>query len=140
MWSRTGHEGCVLITFERVTKQYLDATVAVDALDFEVPTGKTMVLVGPERLREDHHAAHGQQAGRADRGQDRPGRPGRAAGESGSAAARDRLCDPGDRAFPHRTVEDNIATVPLLNGWRRGKARARARGLMRELLEQAGPP
>jgi osmoprotectant transport system ATP-binding protein len=27
-------------------------------------------------------------------------------------------------------VEDNIATVPLLNGWRRGKARARARELL----------
>jgi osmoprotectant transport system ATP-binding protein len=32
--------------------------------------------------------------------------------------------------FPHRTVEDNIATVPLLNGWRRARARARARELM----------
>src|SRR5262249_44218267 len=32
--------------------------------------------------------------------------------------------------FPHRTVEDNIATVPVLNGWRRAKARARARELM----------
>ena len=32
--------------------------------------------------------------------------------------------------FPHRTVEDNIATVPRLNGWRRAMARARARELM----------
>jgi hypothetical protein len=32
--------------------------------------------------------------------------------------------------FPHRTIEDNIATVPLLNGWRRAKARSRARELM----------
>src|SRR5262249_742394 len=32
--------------------------------------------------------------------------------------------------FPHRTVEDNIATVPVLNGWRRAKARARARELL----------
>src|SRR5580700_1737078 len=32
--------------------------------------------------------------------------------------------------FPHRTVEDNIATVPLLDGWRRARARARARELM----------
>ena len=24
--------------------------------------------------------------------------------------------------FPHRTVEDNIATVPVLDGWRRGRA------------------
>jgi osmoprotectant transport system ATP-binding protein len=33
--------------------------------------------------------------------------------------------------FPYRTVEDNIAAVPLLTGWRRGRARARAQELMR---------
>jgi osmoprotectant transport system ATP-binding protein len=32
--------------------------------------------------------------------------------------------------FPHRTVEDNIATVPMLTGWTRRKARARARDLL----------
>src|SRR6202042_3367155 len=32
--------------------------------------------------------------------------------------------------FPHRTVEDNIATVPVLNGWPRKKARARAEELL----------
>jgi osmoprotectant transport system ATP-binding protein len=36
--------------------------------------------------------------------------------------------------FPHRTVLDNIATVPLLLGWGRKKARARAA----ELLETVG--
>jgi osmoprotectant transport system ATP-binding protein len=36
--------------------------------------------------------------------------------------------------FPHRTIEDNIATVPVLNGWKRAKARARAR----ELLDLVG--
>src|SRR5690242_11538331 len=28
--------------------------------------------------------------------------------------------------FPHRTVEDNIATVPVLNGWPRKQARGRS--------------
>ena len=32
--------------------------------------------------------------------------------------------------FPHRTVEDNIATVPVLNGWPRKKARASAEELL----------
>ena len=32
--------------------------------------------------------------------------------------------------FPHRTVEDNIATVPVLTGWPRKKARDRARELL----------
>jgi osmoprotectant transport system ATP-binding protein len=38
--------------------------------------------------------------------------------------------------FPHRTILDNIATVPLLLGWDRKKARARGR----ELLERVGLP
>ncbi|ANW16980.1 ABC transporter ATP-binding protein [Streptomyces clavuligerus] len=38
--------------------------------------------------------------------------------------------------FPHRTVLDNIATVPLLLGWGRRRARARAAGL----LETVGLP
>jgi osmoprotectant transport system ATP-binding protein len=32
--------------------------------------------------------------------------------------------------FPHRTVEDNIATVPVLTGWKKQRARDRARELM----------
>src|ERR1700761_5479996 len=40
-------KGCVLITFESVTKRYPDGTVAVDALNLEIPDGQTMVLVGP---------------------------------------------------------------------------------------------
>ena len=32
--------------------------------------------------------------------------------------------------FPHRTIEGNIATVPLLSGWGKSRARARARELM----------
>ena len=32
--------------------------------------------------------------------------------------------------FPHRTVEDNIGTVPVLSGWSRKKARDRARELL----------
>jgi osmoprotectant transport system ATP-binding protein len=38
--------------------------------------------------------------------------------------------------FPHRTILDNIATVPLLLGWDRKKARARSQ----ELLERVGLP
>ena len=38
--------------------------------------------------------------------------------------------------FPHRTIADNIATVPLLLGWDKRKAHDRAR---MELLERVGP-
>ena len=38
--------------------------------------------------------------------------------------------------FPHRTIADNIATVPLLLGWDKRKARRRAT----ELMERVGLP
>ena len=43
--------------------------------------------------------------------------------------------------FPHRTVFDNVATVPRLLGWDEGRTRAAAEGLMRHLelpLERFG--
>jgi osmoprotectant transport system ATP-binding protein len=119
-----------LITFEAVTKRYPDGTVAVDRLDLEVPDGKTMVFVGPSGC-----------------------------GKTTSLRMINRLVEPSEGAifldgtdirdrnqaqlrrgigyviqqtglFPHRTVEDNIGTVPVLNGWSRKKARDRARELL----------
>jgi osmoprotectant transport system ATP-binding protein len=127
-----------LITFDRVTKRYPGGTVAVDSLDLDVPAGKTMVLVGPSGC-----------------------------GKTTSLRMINRLIDPTEGRifldgkdvhqanpstlrrgigyviqqtglFPHRTIEDNIATVPLLEGWHRAKARARARALMQLVgLDQA---
>ena len=123
-----------MITFEGVTKRYPDGTIAVDALDLEIPDGKTVVLVGPSGC-----------------------------GKTTSLRMINRLIDPSEGRilldgtdirtrppaqlrrgigyviqqtglFPHRTIEDNIATVPVLNGQSRAKARARAR----ELLTQVG--
>jgi osmoprotectant transport system ATP-binding protein len=119
-----------LITFERVTKRYPDGTVAVDALDLEVPAGKTVVLVGPSgcgkttTLRMVNRLVEPSE-GRvlldgADVRQQNPARLRRGIGYVIQQTG----------LFPHRTVEDNIATVPVLNGWRRAKARARARELM----------
>jgi osmoprotectant transport system ATP-binding protein len=119
-----------LITFQAVTKRYPDGTVAVDDLNLEVPEGKTMVLVGPSGC-----------------------------GKTTSLRMINRLIEPTEGAifldgtdirdrnqahlrrgigyviqqtglFPHRTVEDNIGTVPVLNGWSRKKARDRARELL----------
>jgi osmoprotectant transport system ATP-binding protein len=119
-----------LITFESVTKRYPGGTVAVDALDLEIPDGQTMVLVGPSGC-----------------------------GKTTSLRMINRLIEPSEGRimldgtdittveasqlrrgigyviqqaglFPHRTIEDNIATVPLLEGWSKAKARDRARELM----------
>jgi osmoprotectant transport system ATP-binding protein len=119
-----------LITFESVTKRYPGGTVAVDALDLQIPDGQTMVLVGPSGC-----------------------------GKTTTLRMINRLIDPSEGRimldgndistveapqlrrgigyviqqaglFPHRTIEDNIATVPLLEGWNKAKARDRARELM----------
>ncbi len=119
-----------MITFESVTKRYPGGTVAVDALDLEIPDGKTMVLVGPSgcgktttlrminrliepsegRILLDGRDIAQTEASRLRRG-------------IGYVIQQTGL-------FPHRTIVDNIATVPLLNGWHKAKARDRARELM----------
>ena len=119
-----------MIIFDRVTKRYPDGTVAVDALDLEIPAGKTVILVGPSgcgkttslrminRLIEPTSGQillDGRDVMQANPSQLRRG--------IGYVIQQTGL-------FPHRTIEDNIATVPVLSGWAKAKARARARELM----------
>jgi osmoprotectant transport system ATP-binding protein len=119
-----------LITFESVTKQYPDGTKAVDALDLEIPAGKTMVLVGPSgcgkttSLRMINRLVE-PTAGRVllDGKDVREGNPAHLRRGIGYVIQQTGL-------FPHRTIEDNIATVPVLNGWSRGRARGRANELL----------
>jgi len=123
-----------LITFEAVTKRYPDGTIAVDALDLEIPAGKTVVLVGPSgcgkttSLRMINRLVEPTEGRVLLDGQDvRAANPARLRRGIGYVIQQTGL-------FPHRTVQDNIATVPLLNGWSRAKARGRAR----ELLDLVG--
>ncbi|HVB42469.1 MAG TPA: ATP-binding cassette domain-containing protein [Streptosporangiaceae bacterium] len=119
-----------MITFENVTKRYAGGTTAVDGLNLEVPAGKTMVLVGPSgcgkttSLRminrlveptEGHVLLDGRDIQTANPSALRRG--------IGYVIQHTGL-------FPHRTIEDNIATVPLLCGWTKATARRRARELM----------
>jgi len=125
-----------VIRFEHVTKRYADGTVAVDALDLEAPTGKITVLVGPSgcgkttSLRMINRMVE-PSAGRIlldghDTAALKPAQLRRGIGYVIQHAG----------LFPHRTVIDNVTTVPVLLGQsRRG---ARARGL--ELLERVGLP
>ena len=125
-----------MIRFETVSKHYPDGTVAVDSLDLVAPSGEITVFVGPSGC-----------------------------GKTTSLRMINRMIEPTSGKiwlddqdtstiathelrrqigyviqhaglFPHRTIIDNIATVPLLLGWNRKKARARAR----ELLERVGLP
>jgi osmoprotectant transport system ATP-binding protein len=125
-----------VIRFESVTKRFPDGTVAVDELSLEAPSGKITVFVGPSGC-----------------------------GKTTSLRMINRMLDPTsgriwlddkDTAtidpatlrrgigyviqhaglFPHRTVVDNVATVPLLLGENKKVARRRAT----ELLERVGLP
>ncbi|HEX8079859.1 MAG TPA: ABC transporter ATP-binding protein [Jatrophihabitans sp.] len=125
-----------MIRFDSVSKHYPDGTVAVDSLDLVAPSGQITVFVGPSGC-----------------------------GKTTSLRMINRMIEPTSGKiwlddkdtstiathelrrqigyviqhaglFPHRTIVDNIATVPLLLGWDRKKARARAR----ELLERVGLP
>ncbi|TQM82858.1 osmoprotectant transport system ATP-binding protein [Saccharothrix saharensis] len=125
-----------MIEFRDVTKRFDDGTTAVNGLDLVVEAGTITVFVGPSGC-----------------------------GKTTSLRMVNRMIDPTSGTvlvdgrdvlgvdpptlrrgigyviqqaglFPHRTVLDNVATVPLLTGWTRRAARARAA----ELLELVGLP
>jgi osmoprotectant transport system ATP-binding protein len=119
-----------LITFEAVTKRYPDGTVAVDGLDLEVPEGKTMVLVGPSGCGKTTSLRMINRLVEPTSG--RILLDGTDVKERNPALLRRGIGYVIQQAglFPHRTVEDNIATVPVLTGWPRRKARDRAKELL----------
>ncbi|MDE9364652.1 ABC transporter ATP-binding protein [Luteipulveratus sp. YIM 133132] len=130
-----------MIRFEQVTKSFpatggRESMVAVDELSLEAPTGQITVLVGPSgcgkttSLRMINRMID-PSSGRIliddqDIASVNPARLRRGIGYVIQSAG----------LFPHRTVVDNVATVPMLLGTGRKKARDRAR----EVLELVGLP
>jgi osmoprotectant transport system ATP-binding protein len=125
-----------VIKFDSVVKRYPDGTTAVDGLDLVAPSGRITVLVGPSGCGKTTSL----------RMVNRMVEP-----TSGTVWLDDRDTAAVPAAelrrgigyviqqaglFPHRTVIDNVATVPLLLGWDRKRARNRAT----ELLERVGLP
>jgi osmoprotectant transport system ATP-binding protein len=125
-----------VISFRGVRKEYPDGTVAVHHLDLDVRRGELLVLVGPSGC-----------------------------GKSTTLRMVNRLVEPTSGQvllagvdvasqdpvqlrrgigyviqhvglFPHRTVAQNIATVPGLVGWDRDRTRTR----VHELLDLVGLP
>jgi osmoprotectant transport system ATP-binding protein len=114
-----------MIELVGVGKRYPDGTVAVRDLDLQVPRGEIVTLVGPSgsgkttvlkmvnRLIEPTSGRiviDGDDITRVDPVQLRRG-IGYVIQQSG--------------LFPHRTVRDNVATVPNLIGWERRRTRSR---------------
>jgi osmoprotectant transport system ATP-binding protein len=125
-----------LIRFDAVSKNYPNGTTAVDDLSLELAEGGITVLVGPSgcgkttTLRMINRMVEPTAGTVSLRGQD--------IREIHAPELRRGIGYVIQHAglFPHRTILDNIATVPLLLGWSRKKARARAA----ELLELVGLP
>ncbi|MFF4520981.1 ABC transporter ATP-binding protein [Streptomyces bluensis] len=125
-----------MIRFHAVSKNYPNGTTAVDDLSLELAEGGITVLVGPSgcgkttTLRMINRMVEPTAGTVSLRGRDiREIRAPELRRGIGYVIQHAGL-------FPHRTVLDNIATVPLLLGWNRKKARARAA----ELLELVGLP
>jgi ABC-type lipoprotein export system ATPase subunit len=123
------------IVFDHVTKRYGGSDrPAVDDLTLTIPAGEICVLIGPSgggkttamklvnrliSLTEGDITIDGTSVMRMDPVELRRG--------IGYVIQQIGL-------FPHMTIEANVATVPKLVGWDRGRTRARAR----ELLELLG--
>ncbi len=119
-----------MITFEHVSKRYEDGTLAVDDLSLECATGEITVLVGSSgcgkttSLRMINRLVEPTSGTVSVDGRDvRTSEPAQLRRGMGYVIQHGGL-------FPHRTIVDNIATVPRLLGSPRAQARARAHELM----------
>jgi osmoprotectant transport system ATP-binding protein len=123
-----------MIQLDRVTKRFPDGTVAVDELTIDVPSGEVLALLGTSgsgktttlrminRLVEPTSGTieiDGRNVRSLDVHELRRG--------IGYVIQQAGL-------FPHRTVVDNVTTVPRLLGWDRRRARERAM----EMLDLVG--
>jgi osmoprotectant transport system ATP-binding protein len=123
-----------VIRIEEVTKRYPDGTVAVDRLCLEIPDRAITVLVGPSgcgkttTLRMINRMVEPSEGTILLDGADIRRRPVTALRRSMGYVIQNA------GLFQHRTILDNIATVPRMLGWGKHKARARAA----ELMERVG--
>jgi osmoprotectant transport system ATP-binding protein len=123
-----------MIRLDAISKRYPDGTVAVGELSLDVPRGEVVMLVGPSgcgktttmkminRLIEPSGGRillDGADVTRAD--------PVRLRRRMGYVIQNVGL-------FPHRTIAENVGTVPRLLGWDRRRTEDR----VRELLELVG--
>jgi osmoprotectant transport system ATP-binding protein len=119
-----------MISFDNVTKQYPDGTVAVDALTLEVPDGTLTVFVGPSgcgkttSMRMINRMIDPTSGILTVDGKD----------VRGVDAVKLRLgigyVIQSAGLMPHQRVIDNVATVPVLRGESRRAARKAAYGVL----------
>jgi len=125
-----------MIRFEGVTKQYPDGTVAVGGLDLEAASGRITVLVGPSGCGKTTSLRMVNRMIEPTAGRITIDDQDTAAMDAAELRRGIGYVIQHAGLFPHRTVADNIATVPRLLG--RDRRGARAGSL--ELLERVGLP
>lgn len=125
-----------MIEFQAVTKRHLDGTVAVDDLNLVVERGSITVFVGPNGSGKTTSLRMVNRMIEPTSG--RILLDGKDVRETPPTLLRRGIGYVIQHAglFPHRTVLDNVTTVPLLNGTSRRQAEARAG----ELLDLVGLP
>ncbi|MFJ8794764.1 ABC transporter ATP-binding protein [Streptomyces sp. NPDC102462] len=119
-----------MIRIDSVTKRYPDGTVAVDRLSLEIPDRSITVFVGPSgcgkttTLRMINRMVDPSEGRILLDGVDIQAQPVNTLRRSMGYVIQNA------GLFQHRTIVDNIATVPRLLGWSKQRARARAAELM----------
>ncbi|MDH6220598.1 ABC transporter ATP-binding protein [Streptomyces pseudovenezuelae] len=123
-----------MIQFDAIHKRFPNGTTAVHDLSLEIPEGGVTVLVGSSGCGKTTTLRMVNRMVEPTSGTIRVG--GKDVTRQDAAELRRSIGYVIQQAglFPHRTVLDNIATVPLLLGHGRRRARARAA----ELLETVG--
>jgi osmoprotectant transport system ATP-binding protein len=115
-----------MIRFDDVTKEYPGGAVAVDGLSLTIPTGRITVFVGPSGCGKTTSLRMINRLIEPTRGL--VSIDGVGVSDLDAAQLRRGIGYVIQHAglFPHRTVLENVATVPRLVGWSRAKARAAA--------------
>lgn len=125
-----------MIEFDNVSKRFRGGTVAVDELNLTAPDGKITMLVGPSGCGKTTSLRMVNRLIEPSSGTIRVNGEDTAAADPATLRLGIGYVIQSAGLFPHRTVRDNIATVPFLLGWDKKKARNRAQ----ELLERVGLP
>ena len=123
------------VSFRGATKRYSGSdSPAVDGLTFDVEAGEICVLVGPSGCGKTTAMRMANRMVEISDGDILIGD--RSVRERSASDLRREIGYVIQQIglFPHRTIADNIATVPALLGWESGRARSRSA----ELLELVG--
>jgi len=120
-----------MIKFEHVSKVYTDGFKAVDSVNFEVPEGEFLVLIGPSGSGKsttmkmiNRMIPHTNGTISIDGNDITKLNPSELRRNIGYVIQQIGL-------FPHYTIEKNIAIVPELKGWDKAKIKARVYELLK---------